>query len=317
MLPGLVARAFLDLWNQTEYQAMRKRITDLTVHLRDTLVQTINTTDWLPAQDRFALVNKLSKIIVRVAEPDEWQVEPFAGQIASDRYDHNMNMIRKFRVERNLQLWNVQDVSLHRSAYATFAMPLDAVNAYYSASTNTITILAGILQLPFFDKQFNRVSEYAILGSVIGHELSHALDANGLYWNEEGSFVPEGIISYPAMREFKIRSGCLIQEYQQEQRTCANYGEQTLSENIADVTGIHLAYRALAPSSMSDRQYFFFVLSQAFCETASLACSDDVHAAAKFRIDLTFRNMPEFSETFNCVQGQRMFKRDKCEIYSA
>lgn len=318
MLPGLVARAFLDLFDPIEYQAMRARITALTLHLRETFVQAIGTTAWLSEADRLILTNKLNKILIRVAEPDEWHVEPFAGQVAADRYDHNMNLIRRYRVERNLQLWNSNNDTLHRSAYATFAMPLDNVNAYYSPSTNTITILAGILQLPFFSNQFNKVSEYAILGSIIGHELSHALDANGLYWNDEGSYKADGIISQQAMREFKGRASCLVQEYQQEQRACVNYGEQTLSENIADVTGIHMAYKALAPTSMSDQQYFFFVLSQAFCEASAptaQACNDDPHADPKYRIDLTFRNMPEFSRTFNCIEGQRMFKRFSCEIY--
>jgi len=255
-----------------------------------------------------------------VAEPDEWQVEPFAGQIASDRYDHNMNLIRKYRVERNLQLWSNTEDTLQRNAYATFAMPLQAVNAYYAPSTNTITILAGILQLPFFSNSFNQVSEYAILGSIIGHELSHALDANGLYWDHEGSFKPNGIISPASMRLFKERTACLVQEYQQEQGACANYGQQTLSENIADVTGIALAYKALRPTSMSDKQYFYFVLAQAFCEAQQQqqqACDNDPHAEAKFRIDLVFRNMPDFAQTFNCVAGQRMYKEaaNQCGVY--
>jgi predicted metalloendopeptidase len=298
---------------------MRTRISNLAHHIRQTLIDTVNANTWLSAADRHVLVKKLMSILIRVAEPDEWQQEPFAGQIASDRYDHNLNLIRKYRVERNLQLASTSSL---REA-VPFAMPLDAVNAYYAADSNTITILAGILQLPFFSIEFNRVSEYAILGSIIGHELSHALDAHGLFWDHEGSLRPEGIISREGMQAFANRTKCLIQDYQEaEGAACPNYGVQTLSENIADVTGIELAYKALEASSMSDRQYFYFVLAQGFCESPPQAgqihsCSTDPHSSSNFRIDLVFRNMPDFATTFNCAPGQRMYKEqgDKCRIY--
>lgn len=326
LLPGLVARSFLDLIPPTDYQAMRTRITLLAHHMRQTLIDTVNVNTWLSSADRHVLVKKLMSVLIRVAEPEEWTQEPFAGQIASDRYDHNLNLIRKYRVERNLQLAS-STASLREAV--PFAMPLDTVNAYYAADSNTITILAGILQLPFFSNDFNRVSEYAILGSIIGHELSHALDAHGLFWDHEGSFRPEGIISREGMEAFANRTKCLVQEYQEaEGASCPNYGTHTLSENIADVTGIGLAYKALEASSMSDRQYFYFVLAQAFCESpppptggagihSSSPCSSDPHSASNFRIDLVFRNMPDFATTFNCAPGQRMYKEDKCSIYAA
>jgi predicted metalloendopeptidase len=105
---------------------------------------------------------KMQSTIVRVIEPDEWEVEPFAERLASDRYDHNMNLVRQYRVQRNLGLWHKDSPStFNRSAIAFFAMPLTDTNAYYSGQTNSITILAGILQPPFYSTRYNQV--YIIL----------------------------------------------------------------------------------------------------------------------------------------------------------
>ncbi|MBX9636399.1 MAG: M13 family metallopeptidase [Nitrosomonas sp.] len=333
MLPGLVARAFLDkiqLVDQRRHE-IRKDILSLVHSVKDTLVATLRENTWLPAADKQLLVNKMQKTLVRVAEPDEWAIEPFAGQLAADRYDHNMNLVRRYRVERNLALWH-KDVpygGFNQTAFSFFSIPLQDVNAYYSPSSNTITVLAGILQLPFYSTDFNRVSKYAILGSIIGHELSHALDSNGLYWDENGSFKPLGWLSSEAMRLFKQRTQCITNEFKEEMaaegcNTTLNYGLSTLTENIADLTGITLAYKALGGSSnsLSDRQYFFLVLSQAFCESYDRQhrcdhVNHDVHAVADFRIDLTLRNIPDFASAFQCTgpESGKMYKSSSCAIY--
>lgn len=327
MLPGLVARAFLDQQPPETLAAVRSEIFGMVMDLKQTFAEQIRHSIWLSEPDRMALVQKLNHMAIRVIEPDEWHVEPFAGQIAPDRYDHNMNMIRRYRVQRNLQLWH-KDVPtmFNQSQSAFFVMPLSEVNAYYSPTSNTMTVLAGILQLPFYSRDFNRVSKYAILGSVIGHELSHAIDAHGLFWDHMGCYKQHGILSMDGMRMFRNKTQCIVKEFNEENNQCSaaaaaqSYGVSTLSENIADLTGISLAFKALNAQGMSDKQYFFFVLAQAFCESYDLAhrceaVQQDVHAVADFRIDLTFRNMPEFARVFSCGPAQRMRKEGSCALF--
>ncbi len=73
---------------------------------------------------------------------------------------------------------------------------------------------------------------------------------------------------------------------------------------------------------MGDKQHFFMVLSQAFCETMDQqhrceAVKSDEHAIAEFRIDRTLRNMQEFQEAFGCHTGQAMFRKsdEMCKVY--
>lgn len=332
MLPGLIAEQYLETYMPNR-AADRADVRVLVEHLRFALRNVVRNTNWLSLEDRTILETKLNKTLVRIVEPDVWQSEPFAQSISSDCYDHNLNLVRAYRVERNLGMWHAaayEKPAWDRNALATFASPLTSVNAYYSGTSNSITILAGLMQHPFYSADYGKVSKYAIMGSVIGHELSHMFDHHGLYWDGQGNYHPNGIISPEGMRRFYNASDCIIEQYGPAPAGCesedVSYGNNTSGEDLADLTGIKTALNALIqaePSlTLGDRQHFFMVLAQAFCETYDQeqlcdSVRNDVHAIAEFRIDRTFRNMVAFHETFQCHPGHEMWRNasDVCIVY--
>lgn len=325
MMPGLVAEQFLKRYMSGRAADQQEAI--VMVHsIMNALSSMVSETPWLLAEDKQKLLNKISKTLIRVAEPSEtWESEPFSPAILADRYDHNINLVRRYRVERNLALWlrGAPD-AWNRAAIAFFAIPLTDMNAYYSGPTNSITILAGIMQIPFYDRAYNMVSKYAILGSIIGHELSHMLDHHGLYWDASGEFRPRGIISQQGMSRFYDESECVIREYGPAPGGCESsnvaYGNSTASEDLADLVGFQASYRALfehstfsASATMGDKQHFFMILAQAFCESYDQAhrceaVASDEHAVGEYRIDRTYKNMPMFPPTFGCHAGQGMYQ---------
>jgi predicted metalloendopeptidase len=268
-----------------------------------------------------ALQRKLDQVIIRVAEPDDWIPEPFGQRLSLTDYTENLIHVRKYRVKRNLDLWNK---GFNRNAMAFFVMPTTSVNAYFDPTSNTITILAGILQSPFYDASYDKTSKYAILGSIIGHELSHMMDNSGLYFDENGSFHPDGVI--PMQGFYSGIGQCIIQEYGTVPSECLEpgadpkmYGNMTMGEDLADLNGFRMALKALNPTSMNDKQRFFMILAQAFCETMDQGhkCEtmlSDVHAYPEFRIDKTFANMPEFHAAFACAPGTKMYRDKVCSF---
>jgi len=334
MLPGLVADAFMkNHFPVNEKEQVKQDVRLLVARIVNAFRAQIRTCAWLTAEDKAAIAHKLDALIVRVAEPDEWKVEPFANQVSIDRYLHNMNMIRRYRVEQNMALWHKDTPSaFDRSALAFFAMPLTEVNAFYSPPTNTITVLAGLLQHPFYNVDYNELSKYAILGTVIGHELSHALDPNGLYWDAEGSLVLQGILQgATSMEQFYNRTDCIITDFGDISAACenVNYGNQTIGEDLSDLNGISLAYDAYfkqgdagKAAGMGERQHFFMILAQVFCESYDLehtceAVASDVHAVPEMRIDRSLRNIKPFQEAFGCHTGQGMYREESkmCRVF--
>jgi predicted metalloendopeptidase len=92
-----------------------------------------------------------------------------------------------------------------------------------------------------------------------------------------------------------------------------------MGEDLADLNGFRMALKALNPTSMNDKQRFFMILAQAFCETMDQGhkCEtmlSDVHAYPEFRIDKTFANMPEFHAAFACAPGTKMYRDKVCSF---
>lgn len=333
MIPGWVADTYLRRYmpNRTE---TRQYVTQMVQRLLDALRARVARASWLSERDRSALDTKVAGTLIRVLEPDQWEMEPFLASLAVDRHDHNMNLVRRYRVQRNLALWHKDATGpvgwWSRSAVAFFAMPLTEMNAYYSGPSNSITLLAGVLQHPLYHVGYNDVSKWAILGSIVGHELSHMLDSHGLYWDAEGSYKPGGLLSPEGMASFYQRTDCVVREYGPAPAGCessnAHYGNSTIGEDLADLVGISLSYETFFPATSAlptgDRQHFLMVLTQAFCETYDQAhrceaVAHDEHAVAEFRINRTFRNLWVFMELFGCHTGQPMWqnKEDMCQVF--
>lgn len=331
MLPGWVADAYLKRY-MPQRAAIRQSVTQMVQMLLASLRARISRASWLSNANRALLDAKIAGTLIRVLEPDQWEVEPFLASLAVDRHDHNMNLVRRYRVQRNLALWH-KDAGpdwWSRSAVSFFAMPITEMNAYYSGPSNSITLLAGVLQHPLYHVDYDDTSKWAILGSVIGHELSHMLDSHGLYWDTEGGYRPDGLLDAQGMASFYQRTDCVVREYGPAPAGCeaanTHYGNSTIGEDLADLVGISLSFETLfspdSPLPAGDRQHFFMVLAQAFCETYDQqhrceAVAHDEHAVAEFRINRTFRNLPFFMELFGCHSGQAMWqsKEDMCAVY--
>lgn len=333
MIPGLVAEAFL---NTIPYRhEIQKEIRGMTQRILSRYKKMMQDTPWLSPQGKQALIDKIDSVVVRVMEPNEWHVEPFAQRISHERWAHNLNMIRRYRVQQNLKLWHKDRLDrLDRNAIAFFSSPLSAVNAYYSGPTNTITVLAGILQHPFFDIQFKPVAKEAIVGSVIAHELGHLAGLHGLHWDHNGSFKPNGILTQADMEQFYQRTRCVIHEYGANTPVACNftndeYGRHTLSESLADLIGIRLSYNAYFDphmpgehASLGDKQRFFMVFGQAWCSVSDTQhmcqrMARDVHARPDWRVDKTLRNFKPYHDVFACRTGTSMYKNpnEVCLVY--
>lgn len=321
MLPGMLAKQYLHSY-MPNHEQIRRKVTTVVENVRDEYSALIRATDWMSPSTKQQAVEKIEAIIVRAVHPNTWETEPFSDRLAIDRYMHNLNLVRRYRVQRNLQLWSLYKESSPRDAIQRFGAPLTTVNAYYSSQSNSITIFAGIITEPFYSEQFSDVTLYATLGMIAGHELSHAMDNQGRLFDKEGSLVDWWKES--DVKSFNEHAQCIVNEYVVP-GGCenANYGEQTLPEDIADITGIQISYNAYFSKQdrpEQEKRWFFTIFSQVWAESYSqeILCdrvNNDVHAIALFRVDKTLRQMKEFRQAFRCSASDNMVHRNACKIY--
>jgi predicted metalloendopeptidase len=100
-------------------------------------------------------------------------------------------------------------------------------------------------------------------------------------------------------------------------------GKLTLGENIADLGGVKLAYRAMKAKAGDDPvadQEFFLGFAQGWCgkirdEALRNQVTTNPHSPAKLRVNGPLSNLPEFAAAWSCQPGAKMVRKDRCEVW--
>ena len=123
-------------------------------------------------------------------------------------------------------------------------MTPQTINAYYNPPTNEIVFPAAILQPPFFDVTVDDAMNYGAIGAVIGHEVSHGFDDQGRRYDGTGNLHDWWAAS--DNEEFTRRAKAFGAQYDASSPLPGEHvnGELTMGENIADLAGVAMAYRA-------------------------------------------------------------------------
>jgi predicted metalloendopeptidase len=204
----------------------------------------------------------------------------------------------------------------------------DTINASYDGTLNKINIPGGILGGYFFSPNVPQLANFAGIGTVLGHELTHGFDNDGRLTDGDGLIRDWWT---PAVADaFKARAQTLIDEY--NAFTLAGVkdpvtgaipahvnGSQTLPENIADNGGVKTAYRASnvdamtgpAVSGFTPAQQFFVGYAQIWCQKASPEHAADMlkndgHSPGPARVNVPLENFDKFQQAFQCKTGTPM-----------
>ena len=119
------------------------------------------------------------------------------------------------------------------------------VNAYYTPNSNSIYIPTAYMHS--MNVQFGRGYEYdlASVGFTFGHEISHALHVNSRIYNHKG--VIKNWWSKQDVVTYERKIAAIRRQYEEISRKDGFVidGNLSLSENLADVTGIAVCEDAL------------------------------------------------------------------------
>lgn len=217
------------------------------------------------------------------------------------------------------------------------SFPAPAVNAGYYPGENRVVIPGGILGGFFFSPAAPAFANFAAVGTVMGHEITHGFDSRGRQFDGNGAF--RDWWSPAVNAEFERRAQCLVDQYDAfvlpgvvdpatGQLARVN-GKNTLGENIADAGGLKLAFRASkvqgrnagqTVAGFTPVQQFFVGYGQNYCEISPpesvlMQVQRGVHSPGRARVTLPLANMPEFAEAFQCAAGTPMAPVDRCQVW--
>jgi putative endopeptidase len=293
----------------------KARMQQLVQNLLGAYREAINELDWMSPATRTAAQEKLSHINVKIGYPDRWRDY---SALAVRRDDALGNLLRSARFVRARGI-NRLGRPVDRGEWG---MTPQTVNAYYSASMNEIVFPAAILQPPFFNPDADDATNYGAIGAVIGHEISHGFDDQGRRSDGFGNL--RDWWTADDARAFEARANALAAEYDQFSPVPGMHvnGRLTLGENIGDVSGIAVAYRAWKRSlggreapvidGFTGEQRFFLGYAQIWRalqreDAMRQQLLTDPHSPGEFRVNGVLRNVDAFYQAFNVKEGDKMY----------
>ncbi|MEM1150927.1 MAG: M13 family metallopeptidase [Pseudomonadota bacterium] len=323
---GSVGEAVGKVYAERYFPSENKAAMDeLVVNLRRAMALNLDDITWMSEETKVEAREKLSKFTPKIGYPEKF--ETYDGLVVGDS---------AFANDLAVSEWAYADMisQLGQPIDKTewFMLP-QTVNAYYSPNRNEIVFPAAILQPPFFNLSADPAINYGAIGGVIGHEIGHGFDDQGS--RSDGNGVLRNWWTEEDRANFKARTNALVAQYNQfcpldDGETCVN-GALGLGENIGDLGGLSMAYRAYqlfldtdgdgvvsedeqAPviGGFTGDQRFFMAWGQVWRNMYR----DDAlrqqlvrgpHSPPRYRVNGIVRNFDEWYEAFGVTEDHALY----------
>jgi len=317
-IDGGVGEALGQIFVEKYFNAdAKKKVNEMVDNLFVSFKQRIQTRDWMSAETKLKATEKLGKIMRKLGYPDKWK-DYSTLAIKNDAYILNVFRSREFASKEMI------DKIGKPVDKAKWGMTPPTVNAYYNPSNNEIVFPAGIMQPPFFDPKADDAFNYGIMGTVIGHELTHGFDDQGCKFDGEGNM--NNWWTETDMKNFEQHTKMVKEQFDAYVAidTLHVNGQLTLGENIADLGGLTMSYYAYKLSlggkkstvldGYTGEQRFFIAYAQAWKilmrpEALKQQLATNPHSPGNFRANGPTSNMAEFYEAFDVKETNKMFRK--------
>lgn len=294
----------------------KKRVNEMVDNLIAAYRVRIESRDWMSKETKAQAQLKLDKVIKKLGFPDKW-IDYTSLTIDRESYWKNITAARKFQYKRMLDKIGKPVDRME------WGMTPPTVNAYYNPTSNEIAFPAGIMQVPFFDVKADDAFNYGVMGSIIGHELTHGFDDQGSQFDADGNLKMWWTDS--DYKNFTDKTQLIIEQFNAFVAidTLHVNGELTQGENIADLGGLTMAYYAYQKSlngkkspvmaGFTGEQRFFLAWVQGWktlMRDASLKqmIATNPHSPGNFRAIGPLSNMQEFYDAFGVKEGDGMYR---------
>ena len=318
LVEGCLGEALGQIYVERHFpQAAKERMKVLVNNLIEAYRIEIGALTWMSSDTKTRAFEKLSKFTPKIGYPDKWR-DYSKLTITKDDLMANVAAVTKFNQEYE---------------YAKLGAPVDkgewlmtpqTVNAYYNPGMNEIVFPAAILQRPFFDMEADDAANYGGIGAVIGHEIGHGFDDQGSRYDGDGNL--NNWWTDFDRSEFEKRADQIISQYDQlsplETPDIKVNGALTIGENIGDIGGLAIAFKAyqlslagkVAPviDGFTGEQRFFLGWAQCWRqkmrpEEIRRRVATDPHSPDEFRCNQVVRNLDEFYAAFNIQKDDLLF----------
>ncbi len=294
--------------------ASKAAVQEMVTNITAAFEKRVDALGWMDPATKKEAKAKLAVLKVGIGYPDKWK--SYEGlEIAPDDAFGN--------IERAAM--SISDQKIARLGQPVdrgeWVMNPQLVNAVNLPILNALNFPAAEMQPPHFDARAPAAVNYAAIGAIIGHEISHSFDNSGALFDSTGRM--RNWWTTEDFAHFTASGDALAKQYDAYKPfpDLSLNGKLTLSENIADVAGLAAAYDAYRASlggkegptvgGFTGDQQFFISFAQTWRYKAREAAMrrqvlTNGHAPAPYRA-LTVRNLDAWYAAFDVKPGQALY----------
>ncbi len=295
---------------------VKETVTELIENILAEYKVMISAVEWLHDESKEQIIKKLDKMNFTSCYSDKMKNFPTITEDGLNTW----NLLDIY----NAYNYTILDTALNgeletNNMLFNSGMHSYTVNAFYSPDTNQFVILNGLLSGGFVDDDVEVT--YARVGTVIGHEISHAFDSSGAYYNENGTYKSTGWWKSADMREFKNRVKKLINFWDKINLYDDLYvdGDRIDGEATADMGGVAVMLSLAKKIRNFNYDKFFRAYASLWKEEYSdlSRMNQDSHPYAYLRCNVTLAQFDEFVKTYHLKSGDGMYipKDERVKIW--
>ncbi len=319
-LKGLVGELYV---KEFVTPAMKKRVDSIVNNIQKAFADRIQKLSWMSDSTRQMALRKLYGIRKNIGYPDNWKKYDDIN-VSSKNYFLNIQNIARYDY---LEMISKIDKPVDKTQWL---LPLTVIGGSYRQTFNSIDVPAAMFQFPHFDMNADDAINYAGIGALIGHEITHGFDDYGRKYDANGNLKNWWQISDD--ENFKIRTAKLVQQFNQYYNVVDTIqhlnGSLTMNENLADLGGIILAYEAFKMTKQGqgnalidgftpDQRFFLNLCRRSRVMSPPINITlpyRSTHSPIIYRINAGLSNFEPFYKAFNVTEKNKMYRKKEDRV---
>lgn len=281
-------------------------VTNMAETIRDEYIVIISDCEWLSDEGKELIIAKLNNMLFFIGADEPHEVDPEDADLIGDTVFDTMHNINIRRYEDKID--KLTDGN-ERNGF--IQMSPQTVNACYMPDINSINITLGIMSAPFYDRNNTYWQNLGGIGTVVGHEISHAFDNTGMLYDMYGNYAPDWIpecdrdaFDEMASHISDYYSGLTILDIHPVD------GELTLGENLADISGVQCVLEIAENNEQRQQIFEQYALIWGYTMPKDSALDYlylDVHSPNVIRVNAVVPLFDCFYEIYGVEEGDGMY----------
>lgn len=274
----------------------------------DVYATRINGLEWMTASTKKEALAKLDAMTARIGVPDVWPQDRYGIEVKTPEEGglYIDNILAVLQADREYE-FATKDEPVDGTLWED---PPQTINAFYDLSGNNITLLAGVLNSPFYSGDATEEENLGGIGMIIAHEITHAFDSSGSQYDSNGNV--RNWWAQDDAKKFEELGQSVVEYYSaQSVRGMQVDGQLTLGENIADL-GAMACVSAVAKQRGLDLRKVYAAYANLWAEEvrdeylADLVTTDS-HSPGKVRVNAVLSATDDFYDAFGITEHDAMY----------